>query len=48
MAAYLVANYAITNEEGYRSLVGAVGPIIGKHGGEILVADPGSEIGVCE
>ncbi len=44
MTAYLIANYDITNEEGYQSYVGAVGPTILSHGGEILVAGPGSEI----
>ena len=44
MTAYLVANYDIINEEGYRAYVAAVGPTIVKHGGEILVAGPGSEI----
>ncbi len=44
MAAYLIANYNITNEEGYQSYIGAVGPTILSHGGEILVAGPGSEI----
>jgi uncharacterized protein (DUF1330 family) len=44
MAAYIIANYNITGEEGYQSYVGAVGPTILNHGGEILVAGPGSEI----
>lgn len=44
MAAYLIANYDITNEQGYQSYVAAVGPTILGHGGEILVAGPGSEI----
>ncbi len=43
MAAYLIANYNITNEQGYQSYIGAVGPTILSHGGEILVAGPGSE-----
>ncbi len=44
MAAYLVANYDITNDEGYQAYVRAVRPTIVRHGGEILVAGPGSEI----
>lgn len=44
MTAYVIANYNITNAEGYQSYVGGVGPTIIGHGGEILVAGPGSEI----
>ncbi len=43
MAGYLIANYQITNEEGYQAYIGAVRPTIMAHGGEILVAGPGSE-----
>ena len=43
MAGYLIANYNVTNEEGYLSYVAAVGPTILAHKGEILVAGPGSE-----
>ncbi len=43
MAGYLIANYNITNEEAYQTYLGAVGPTIVAHGGEILVAGPGSE-----
>ena len=43
MAGYLIANYQITNEEGYQAYLASVGPTIGAHGGEILVAGPGSE-----
>ena len=32
-----------TNEEGYQSYIASVGPTIVAHGGEILVAGPGSE-----
>ena len=42
MAAYLIANYKITNPEGYQAYPAAVGPTIFAHGGEILVAGPGS------
>ena len=44
MAAYLIGNYDITNEEGYRPYVAAVRPMILAYGGEILVAGPESEI----
>jgi uncharacterized protein (DUF1330 family) len=43
MAGYLIANYQITNEAGYQAYIGSVGPTILAHGGEILVAGPGSE-----
>ena len=43
MAGYLIANYQITNEAGYQAYIGSVGPTILVHGGEILVAGPGSE-----
>ncbi|MFP6793861.1 MAG: DUF1330 domain-containing protein [Pseudomonadales bacterium] len=43
MAGYLVANYDITNEEGYQRYISTVGPTIIAYGGEILVAGPGSE-----
>lgn len=43
MAGYLIANYNITNQEGYQTYIAAVGPTILAHGGEILVAGPGSE-----
>jgi uncharacterized protein (DUF1330 family) len=44
MAGYLIANYDITNEEGYQRYISTVGPTIVAHGGEILVAGPGSEV----
>lgn len=43
MTAYLIANYDITNEAGYGEYIAKVGPTIIGHGGEILVAGPGSE-----
>ena len=43
MAGYLIANYNITNHEGYQAYIAAVGPTIIGHGGEVLVAGPGSE-----
>ncbi len=39
MACYLVANYKVTNSDGYASYLAAVGATIASHGGEILVAD---------
>ena len=44
MSGYLIANYNITNMDGYQSYIAAVGGTIVAHGGEILVAGPGSEI----
>jgi uncharacterized protein (DUF1330 family) len=38
MASYLVANYQITNSEGYAAYLAAVGPTIAAHGGKIIVA----------
>ena len=43
MSGYLIANYNITNPEGYQSYIAAVGATIVPRGGEILVAGPGSE-----
>jgi len=44
MAGYLIANYNITNPEGYQKYLASVGPTIISQGGEILVAGEGSEI----
>ena len=44
MAGYLIANYDITNMEGYQAYTASVGATIIAHGGEILVAGPGSEV----
>lgn len=43
MPGYVVANYTITNPEGYEPYVPAVVPTIVAAGGEILVADLESE-----
>ena len=43
MAGYLIANHNVTNPDGYQAYLAAVGPTIQAHGGEILVAGPGSE-----
>ena len=42
MAGYLIANYKITNPEGYQAYTAVVAPTVMAHGGEILVAGPGS------
>ena len=42
MASYLVANYKVTNPEGYAAYIAAVGATIAAHGGKILVAGPDS------
>ncbi len=42
MASYLIGNYKITNPKGYQAYPAAVRPMILAHGGEILVAGPGS------
>ncbi len=42
MASYLVANYNVTNQDGYNQYLAAVGPTIMGHGGKILVAGPNS------
>ena len=44
MTAYLIANYNLTNADGYHQYTAAVGPTIGAHGGEVLVAGPGTEM----
>ena len=43
MAGYLIANYSITNPDGYQAYIAAVVPTIVAHGGVILVAGPGSK-----
>ena len=42
MSSYLVANYNVTNAEGYNAYLAAVGPTIVAHNGKILVAGPNS------
>ncbi len=42
MASYVVANYNVTNPEGYDAYIAAVIPTIVSHGGKILVAGPDS------
>jgi uncharacterized protein (DUF1330 family) len=43
MTAYVVANYRITNPEGYSEYPPLASAAISSHGGEILVADRDSE-----
>ena len=43
MSGYLITSYKITNPEAYKAYTAAVAPTIFAHGGEILVAGPGSE-----
>ncbi len=43
MSAYLVANYRITNPEGYAAYPPAVAPTLEPFGGELVVADFNSE-----
>lgn len=42
MAAYLIANYRVTNPDGYTEYLAAVVPTILAHAGNILVAGPDS------
>ena len=44
MPAYLVANYRITDVEGYQRYTAAVGPTLAAHGAEVLVADRATEM----
>ena len=39
MSAYIIASYDIVDEKGYEGYVPGVGPLLGKHGAEVLVAD---------
>jgi uncharacterized protein (DUF1330 family) len=44
MSAYLIANYSITNPEGYAEYPPAVAPTLEPFGGELVVADFASEV----
>jgi uncharacterized protein (DUF1330 family) len=44
MSGYLITTYKIINPEAYQAYTAAVAPTIFAHGGEILVAGPGSEV----
>jgi len=43
MSAYFVANYTVTNEDGYRKYLELVGDSLRAHGADLLVADSASE-----
>jgi len=43
MSGYLIVNYRVTNADGFKAYTNAAAPTIFAHGGEILVAGPGSE-----
>lgn len=44
MAAYIVANYKVTNPEGYEKYVPAIMPSLAAHNVEILAADAESQV----
>ena len=44
MAAYIIANYKITNPEAYQAYPAAVWPTLAAYGAELVVADPESEV----
>jgi uncharacterized protein (DUF1330 family) len=43
MGAYFVANYTVTNEDGYRRYLNEVGETLRAHNAQVLVADYASE-----
>jgi uncharacterized protein (DUF1330 family) len=43
MAGYFIANYTITNPDGYQDYPAAVGPTLTAHGAERIVVDRGCE-----
>lgn len=43
MSAYFVANFAITNQDGYQLYLQKVRKVLMEHGAEVLVADYSSE-----
>jgi uncharacterized protein (DUF1330 family) len=44
MAGYFIANYTITNPDGYQEYLAAVGPSLAAHGAERVVVDRGSDL----
>ena len=44
MSGYVVANYDVTNPEGYKAYLAAVGSTLTSHGAEVLVADSDCEV----
>lgn len=43
MSAYVIVSYDVTDPESFGPYVPAVGPLIAKHGGEVLVVDAAAE-----
>jgi len=43
MAAYIICSYDITDPKGYEHYIPGVGPLLQKHGAEVLVADYASK-----
>ena len=43
MSAYIIASYDVVDPQGYEGYVPAVGPLLAKHGAEVLVADTGAQ-----
>lgn len=43
MSAYIIASYDIVDKEGYADYMQGVGPLLEKHGAEIVVADKNAE-----
>ena len=44
MAGYFIANYTITNPDGYQEYLAAVSPTLTAHGAEGIVVDRGSDL----
>ena len=44
MAGYFIANYTITNPDGYQEYLAAAGPTLTAHGAERIVVDRGSDL----
>jgi len=44
MAGYFIANYTITNPDGYQEYPAAVGPTLTAHGAERIVVDRSSDL----
>lgn len=43
MSAYIIVSYDIVDPQGYEGYIPGVGPLLGKHGAEVLVADFGAK-----
>jgi uncharacterized protein (DUF1330 family) len=44
MAAYVIASYTVTNQEGFAPYTRAVVPSLRAHGAEVLVAGPSADV----